>query len=412
MIPGDAAYRAEQRADLLRFAAGSRHDDGFGYLDDRGHLDSTKPVELYVTCRMTHVFSLGLLAGEEPAASGPSAEDLRALVEHGVEALLHGPLRDQEFGGWLASVHDGAPVNSAKEAYGHAFVVLAASSALAAGAKGAGKLLDVALEVQDARFWDGSQGLVVEEWDRAWERLDTYRGLNSNMHTVEAYLAAGDVACDDRWHVRAGQIAARVADWARKNQWRIPEHFTADWEPVLDYNRDHPAHPFRPYGATIGHGLEWARLLIAVGETLGDRRPADLVGAAIALTERAISDGWAVDGADGFVYTTDWEGSPVVHARMHWVLAEAIGTATVLHRTTGERRHARDLDRWWAYADKYLVDHGDGSWYHELDETNAPSAKTWPGKPDAYHAYQAALIGEVPTVPSFASALARGKPGN
>ncbi len=37
--PGDARHLADQRADLLRFAAGSRHDLGFGYLDESGGLD-------------------------------------------------------------------------------------------------------------------------------------------------------------------------------------------------------------------------------------------------------------------------------------------------------------------------------------------------------------------------------------
>ena len=31
---------------------------------------------------------------------------------------------------------------------------------------------------------------------------------------------------------------------------------------LLDYNRDQPAHPFRPYGVTPGHGLEWSRLTV------------------------------------------------------------------------------------------------------------------------------------------------------
>ena len=43
-----------------------------------------------------------------------------------------------------------------------------------------------------------------------------------------------------------------------------------------------------------------------------------------------LDGGWAADGSDGFVYTTDWEGRPVVQERMHWVLTEAIATSTVL----------------------------------------------------------------------------------
>lgn len=405
MTPGDRAYLAAQRADLLRFAAGSRHELGFGWLDARGRLDPSRPVELWITCRMTHTFALGHLADESPADGGPTREELLALAEHGVRALGTS-LLDREHGGWFAAVDDQGPVSTAKQAYGHAFILLAASSAVAAGVPGAREILDEAIAINERYFWDEAAGLSVEEWDRAWTQLDDYRGVNANMHTVEAYLAVGDVTAEQVWHARAGRIAEHLVGWARDHDWRIPEHFDADWQPMREHNRDDPAHPFRPYGATVGHGLEWARLLVAVAKTLGEAAPGGLVEAAVSLAGRAVSDGWAVDGADGFVYTTDWQGQPVVRTRMHWVLAEALNTATVLHRATGDQRHLDDVARWWAYADRFLVDHDSGSWRHELDPQNQPSVEVWPGKPDVYHAYQAALLPDLPTVPSFAAALA------
>lgn len=401
--PGSDDYRRAQRAELLRFGAGARCELGFGYLDERGRVDPTT-AELWITCRMTHIVTLGLLADEEPAPGGPDREELAALAAHGVQAL-RGPLHDDEHGGWFAAVTAEGPSNTTKQAYGHAFVVLAASSAVAAGIEGAQELLDLALAVQEEHFWDEDAGLVVDEWDRAWTTLDPYRGINANMHSVEAYLAAGDVTGDTRWHRRAGRISAQVATWARENEWRIPEHFATDWTPLLEHNRDRPADPFKPYGATVGHGLEWARLLLAVDATLGADAPANLAETALALAARAVADGWDADGAEGFVYTTDWSGKPVVRARMHWVVTEAIATSTVLERVTGDAAHAADLERWWAYADTYLVDRDGGSWHHELDPANRPASGTWEGKPDVYHAYQAALMADVPLTPSFASAL-------
>ncbi|MDO9496789.1 MAG: AGE family epimerase/isomerase [Nocardioides sp.] len=408
--PGGPAYLVAQRADLLRFAQGARCARGFGYLDASGVVDPARPVELWITCRMTHVFTLGLLAAEAPAPGGPDARELRLLAEHGVRSLRT-CLADHEHGGWFAAVDlggdDDGVVDHSKQAYGHAFVVLAASSAAAAGIDGAGDLLGDALTCLEQRFWDDEHGLVVDRWDRAWTELDSYRGINANMHTVEALLAAGDVTGDAVWHERAGRVAARVVAWARANRWRIPEHFDERWQPLLEHHRDEPAHPFQPYGATVGHGLEWARLLVAVAESLGDAAPAGLLDAAPALAERAVADGWAVDGAEGFVYTTDWQGAPVVRARMHWVAAEAVNTAEVLRRVTGDVRWEERRSQWWAYVDRCLVDRDRGSWAHELDEHNRPSGVTWPGKPDAYHAYQAALLPSLPVTPSFASALVR-----
>jgi sulfoquinovose isomerase len=403
--PGDPEYLARQRADLLRFAAGARHALGFGWLDADGRLDPGHPVELWITCRMTHVSALGALADEPPAPGGPDRSALMALAEHGIDSL-RGPLADATHGGWFAAVHDGGRVTSAKQSYGHAFVVLAASSAVAAGVRGGAELLAQAMETNLEHFWDDRVGLSVEEWDAAWTTQEPYNGINANMHTVEAYLAAGDVTGDPAWHGRAARIAERVVGWARANAWRVPEHFDGDWRPMLEFNRDEPAHPFRPYGATVGHALEWARLLVSLDASLGPEAPGGLVDAAVALADRAVADGWAADGADGFVYTTDWEGRPVVRARMHWVVAEAVNAASALHRTTGDARWAELYDRWWAYVDRYVVDHRRGSWHHELDPSNRPADTVWSGKPDVYHAYQAALAPGLPIAPSYATALA------
>ena len=59
--------------------------------------------------------------------------------------------------------------------------------------------------------------------------------------------------------VDAAALAARAAE---ANRWRLPEHFDADWNALLEFNADRPADPFKPYGATVGHGLEWARLFL------------------------------------------------------------------------------------------------------------------------------------------------------
>ena len=66
-----------------------------------------------------------------------ASEVAAAIVDHGV-AALDLLLRDPVHGGWFASVApDGEPVDSAKAAYPHAFVVLAASTAIRAGRPGA-----------------------------------------------------------------------------------------------------------------------------------------------------------------------------------------------------------------------------------------------------------------------------------
>jgi len=114
-----------------------------------------------------------------------------------------------------------------------------------------------------------------------------------------------------------------------------------------------------------------------------------------------------VDGADGFVYTTDWSGIAVVRQRMHWVVAEAISAAAALVVATGDTEYDTWYRTWWDYAAGHLIA-PDGSWRHELDPTNRPAATVWPGRPDLYHSIHATLLPRLPLAPSAATAIAQG----
>ena len=110
------------------------------------------------------------------------------------------------------------------------------------------------------------------------------------------------------------------------------------------------------------------------------------------------------DGAPGVCYTTDWDGKPVVHDRMHWTLAEAINTAAVLYNVTKKEKYAADYADFMQYLDEKVLDHVNGSWFHPLDQNNNVLDTVWPGKPDIYHALQATLIPY--NVPDVSIALA------
>ncbi len=386
---------------LLAFSRASRHPaGGFAWLDSVGLPQLDRPVELWVTCRMMHVFSLGHVMGRPGCGS---------LADHGVQAL-QGRFHDSQNSGWYPSVDDSGPVSRDKAAYEHAFVLLAASSAVAASRPGASLLFDEALDVLMNRFWDEDQGLVVDQWDESFSTPDAYRGANANMHTLEALLTAADVTQDRRLLDRALRIVSRIVhDFARSHKWRLPEHFDEEWNPLPDYNADAPAHPFRPFGATVGHWFEWARLSLHLRAALGeDKAPSWLLDDACSLFEAAVREGWAVDGSDGFVYTVDWEGRPVVRERMHWVAAEATATAAALWSVTGEQLYADWYQRWWDHIATAFMDRERGSWFHELGSDNRPSTVVWSGKPDSYHALQATLIPRLPLSPMTATAIRQG----
>ena len=400
--PGTRTHRAwlaRERERLWVFGHRSvAADGGFGWLDDTGKIMADRPIEAWITCRMTHVAALELLGGRAEAWQ---------VLDHGVHAL-ESTLRDPDHGGWYAAVGPQGPVTTDKRAYEHAFVLLAAASAQAAGHARGSALLDQASEIFDSHFWREDEGMVAEVWSRDWSTLDDYRGLNANMHAVEAMLAAHDVTGEALWLDRATRVVERtVRGFARAHEWLLPEHFTSGWRPVLDFNQDQPADPFRPYGATVGHLLEWSRLTLHLRTALGTAAPAWLLGDARSLFDTAVRVGWAVDGVEGFVYTTDFTGQPVVRTRLHWVVAEAIAAAWALWAATGDDRYLEWYSLWWEHAEAHFIDRERGSWRHALDQQLRPTTTLWQGKPDIYHAYQAALLPVFGEITSFAGAMSR-----
>ncbi|MEE1100495.1 MAG: AGE family epimerase/isomerase [Agathobacter sp.] len=354
------------------------------YLGDDGTPWTDRPRETWITCRMAHVYSIGVKLGHRGSES---------LVDAAISGLM-GELYDKKNGGWYPGVTSDGKILPNKQCYAHAFVILAASSAMTAKRPYAENLLKEALELFDLRFWNEEEGLVCDTWDTSFSECDEYRGLNANMHSVEAFLAVADVTGDEKYRVRAGRIIDHVIGWAKENNWRIPEHFSSDWVADLECNKDKPADQFKPYGATPGHGIEWARLITQWAKSTyrDDEKATAYIDAAQKLYNRAIEDAWYADGAPGIAYTTDWDGKPVVHDRMHWTLAEAINTSAVLYRVTGNEKYANDYATFMQYLDEKVHDKVYGSWYHQLDQNNRVIGTVWPGKSDIYHALQATLI--------------------
>ena len=355
------------------------------YLGDDGTPWKDRNRETWITSRMAHVYSIGSILGHEGS---------EALADAALKGL-RGELHDDRNGGWYAGLTRENKIVPTKQCYAHAFVILAAASGVLAGRDGAEELLKEVLALYDLRFWNEKEGLSCDTWNTEFTKLDPYRGLNANMHTVEAFLAVADVTEDESYRIRAGRIIDHVLVWAKDNHWRIPEHFSSDWVPDLECNKERPDDPFKPYGATPGHGIEWARLITqwALSTYKGDKNgAAPYREAAENLYNRAVEDAWNTDGAPGIVYTTDWNGKPLVHDRMHWTLAEAINTSAVLYHVTENEKYAADYAEFMKYLDEKVMDHVHGSWFHQLDRENHLLETVWPGKSDIYHALQATLI--------------------
>lgn len=395
---GHVAWLWAEGQRLLRFARASRLNDGFGNLDERGRLSPGAKPHLLTTTRMTHCFAIAHLQG------APGWSD---FVDHGV-AALHGSLRDAEHGGWFAGQPD-QEGGDRKNAYLHAFVALAASSAVVAGSPAAPALLEEAVRALETHFWSEEEGALRESFNRDWSETEAYRGANSNMHGVEAFLALADVLKDGKWLDRALRVAERVIHvHAAAHDHSVVEHFDVNWKPLPDFNRDDPANGMRPFGFTPGHSFEWARLLLNLEAALrdaGKTAPSWLAIDAERLFASACRDAWSVDGAPGLVYTLDFDKQAVVRQRLHWVVAEASAAAAALLRRTGEAKYEIWYRRFWDFTETYLIDRCDGSWFHELTPQNTPGSDIWPGKSDLYHAYQATLLPVRALAPTLATSF-------
>lgn len=187
--PENRQFLSEIRDTLFSFGRQfSSPGGGSYYLGDDGTPLKDRPRETWITSRMAHVYSIASLL--EPAS------DYGLLADAALQGLC-GELHDRSNGGWYAGLQaDGTPLPT-KQCYAHAFVILAACSGVLAKRPASQSLLEEALATYDKYFWNETEGLSCDTWNTEFTILDDYRGLNANMHTVEAFLAVADATSNE-----------------------------------------------------------------------------------------------------------------------------------------------------------------------------------------------------------------------
>ncbi|WP_374624935.1 AGE family epimerase/isomerase [Devosia sp.] len=366
---------------------------GFFELDVAGRpLNPDNPVRgIHGTARMVHCFAIGSLLGR------PGSD---AIVDHGMEFLWNRH-RDSVHGGYFWTVDDEGPRDATKQGYGHAFVLLAASSASLLGHPLAGPMLADVTEVLERRFWEERHGAIAEEFRPDWTPIAPYHGQNSNMHLTEALMAAFEATGTRAYLDKAERIADLVIRRrAGENGWRVAEHFDGEWRVDKAYAGDRM---FRPPGTTPGHWLEWARLVLQLW-VLGGRRHAWMPEAARGLFERAVTLGWDKEKG-GFFYNLDWDDRPDMRTKLWWPASEGIGAASFLCQLQPSAFHEHWYRAIWDVIGRYFLDDEQGGWHEELTEHMVPAHTLFAGKGDIYHALQACLIPLYPATGSITRAM-------
>ncbi len=347
--------------------------------------------QIHATARMVHCFAIGHKLGR------PGAD---AIVDHGMNYLWTGH-RDTVHGGYCWSLDDTGYKDDSKQAYGHAFVLLAASDAKMLGHPLADAMLADITQVIEERFWEKSHGAVAEEFARDWSKITDYRGQNSNMHLTEALMAAFEATRDRAYLDKALSIASLIIGrHATSLDYAVAEHFDAGWNIDRAYKG---SDMFRPAGTTPGHWLEWSRLVAQLW-VLSGRQHDWLKEAGAKLFRAAVTRGWDKDKG-GFFYTLDFDSRPALTHKIWWPATEAIGAAAFLAALDPDPFYEEWYRKVWGFSANHFIDPSNGGWFPELDDDLKPFDKFFTGKPDIYHALQACLIPLFPATGSLMTAI-------
>ncbi|TWR80876.1 AGE family epimerase/isomerase [Pseudomonas saxonica] len=188
--------------------------------------------------RQLYVFSSLIGDPAFPAAADRAADLFRSLQRH---------FHDAEHGGWFYSIDpQGAPLDTRKDLYTHAFIIFACAHYWAkVDDPIVESALNAALQVVAERFSDG-KGLYEANLNQDWTSLNTGPLQNPLMHLAEAFLATLSVREDET--VKAALLA--LADG-------MQQRFI---EPVHNVMLEKPCGAvdnwFEP-----GHQFEWLYLL-------------------------------------------------------------------------------------------------------------------------------------------------------
>jgi sulfoquinovose isomerase len=372
--------QAEGLYDFFQYRAINPKGGFFDLNASGAPLQPENPVRgIHASARMVHCFAIGHLLGR------PGCGD---IIDHGMTYLWQNH-RDTQHGGYFWQVDENGPVDSSKQGYGHAFVLLAASSAKVVGHPLADAMLADVSEVLQSRFWEETHGAINEEFNRDWSPIEAYRGQNSNMHLTEALMAAYEVTGERSYLDKAERIADLIINrCARALDFRVPEHFDDNWTLNKDYRGNEM---FRPSGSTPGHWLEWSRLILQLW-VLGDRKHEWMPLAAQSLFVQSMAVGWDRQQG-GFFYTLDWDNVPAKKEKLWWPMCEAAGAAHFLNEhLPADAFYEDSYRRIWSTIANRFIDHKNGGWHEELNENLVPANTIFPGKGDIYHALQACLI--------------------
>jgi mannose/cellobiose epimerase-like protein (N-acyl-D-glucosamine 2-epimerase family) len=324
-------------------------------LDREGRADQLAPRRVRVQARQIYSFAVAAHLGWHPQG--------RDIATRGLEYLLAKAKSPDGRPGFVHLLdHDGKVLNPLRDAYDHAFVLLALATLyeLSGDAQMRAEMdslvafLDASLRSPHGGFIEGIPPTLP-------------RRQNPQMHLFEAMIASFDATRDLAYQSRAGNLFALfVANLYDARREVLGEYFEEEWSKI------------EPVIVEPGHQAEWVWLLKGFERITGcptGRYRGQLLASALRYR----------DGATGcLVDEGDAEGNIRKSTRRLWPQTE-IAKAWIAQAEAGEQGAAdkafEALDRLHRH---YLSHPVRGGWYDQFDRDNRSLVDTIPAS-SFYH---------------------------
>jgi len=329
------------------------------------------PLRLMSQARQIHAYSLAARRGWQA--------DAVALIERAFASMVRDYHGRDDREGWVFSIRrDGTVVDSRRDLYSHAFVLLAIASYVdATGRREALAIADQTLAFIGRHMAAPAGGGFVEELPLA----GGLRRQNPHMHLFEGLLALWECSRHERHLAQATALFDLfAARFFRAGPGVLSEYFTADLRPAAGVA-----------GRVVepGHHHEWVWLL---------RRFEQASGRSVEAYVDALyghADRYGFDAAGMIVGELLVDGSPRAGVRRIWPITEAIKSNLVEARRGRTQGEGRAAGLAVLLRDRFLTLDPPGGWLDRLDDNGRCASEFMPAS-TLYH-----LLGAIDELSRF-----------
>ncbi|MDB5608535.1 MAG: mannose-6-phosphate isomerase [Bradyrhizobium sp.] len=329
-----------------------------------GRADHLAPRRVFVQARQIYCFAKAAQIGWYPKGAEIALKGLEHLL-----AKAKSPDGRPGFVHMLAP--DGTVLDSLRDTYDHAFVLLALASVYALDRDAQVRSeIDSLLSFLDTQLRSPNGGFL-EGWPASMPRRQ-----NPQMHLFEAMIAAFDATHDMVFQNRAGEFFALfLANLYDKQKQVLGEYFEDDWSRI------------EPVSVEPGHQAEWVWLLKGFERITGcptGRYRGELLASALRYREEAT--GCLIDEGDAV-------GNIKKHSRRLWPQTE-IAKAWIAQAEAGEAGAAEEARAALSCLERHYLNHPvAGGWYDQFDRDGRSLIATIPAS-SFYHVLCAVVEAE------------------